>query len=125
VADITASELLQGGAKNYLEVHAHNHRTICNLTPNNAMQTYNPVDKNFEDIYVVEKTATKEGWSNISPDEAWFNGYQHEMESFYNSIDTGKDPESNSLLAADVIRTIYTAYLSAQGKGVEVEIPKT
>ena len=37
VADIVASELLQGGVKNFLEVHANNHRTICNLTPNNAM----------------------------------------------------------------------------------------
>lgn len=124
VADITASELLHGGVKNYLEVHANNHRTICNLTPNNAMQTYNPKDSNFEDIYVVEKTGTKEGWSNISPDEAWFNGYQHEMEAFYTSIVSGTTPESNSALAADVIITIYSAYISAEQKGKEIQIPK-
>lgn len=122
VADITASELLHGGVKNYLEVHAHNHRTICNLTPNNAMQTYNPEEENFKDIYVVEKTGTKQGWSNISPDEAWFNGYQAEMEAFYNSIANGEAPESDSTLAADVISTIYSAYLSAERKGLEVEI---
>lgn len=122
LADITASELLQGGVKNYLEVHAHNHRSICNLTPNNAMQTYNPTDENFEDIYVVEKTGTKQGWSNISPNEAWFNGYQHEMESFYKDIQSNKAPESNSMLAADVISTIYTAYLSAEKKGQEVSV---
>ena len=122
LADITASELLHGGVKNYLEVHTHNHRTICNLAPNNTMQTYNPVDENFKDIYVVEKTGTKEGWSNISPDEAWFNGYQHEMEAFYNSVASGKAPESDSMLAADVISTIYSAYLSAEKKGAEVEI---
>lgn len=123
VADITASELLHGGVKNYLEVHANNHRTICNLTPNNAMQTYNPVDSNFKDIYVVEKTGTKEGWSNISPDEAWFNGYQHEMEAFYTSIASETTPESNSALAADVIITIYSAYISAEQKGKEIQIP--
>ncbi|MCM4158182.1 Gfo/Idh/MocA family oxidoreductase [Gramella sp. AN32] len=123
VADITASELLHGGVKNYLEVHANNHRTICNLIPNNAMQTYNPKNSNFEDIYVVEKTGTKEGWSNISPDEAWFNGYQHEMEAFYSSIASGIDPESNSALAADVIITIYSAYISAEQKGKEILIP--
>lgn len=122
VADITASELLHGGVKNYLEVHAHNHRTICNLTPNNAMQTYNPVEENFRDIYVVEKTGTKQGWSNISPDEAWFNGYQHEMEAFYDSIVSGKTPQSGSTLAADVISTIYSAYLSAEKKGCEVPV---
>jgi len=123
IADVTASELLHGGVKNYLEVHANNHRTICNLTPNNAMQTYNPVARNFDDIYVVEKTGTKEGWSNISPDEAWFNGYQHEMQAFYEAISTGKDPESNSALASDVILTIYSAYKSAQSEGKEVVIP--
>jgi len=124
VADITASELQHGGVKNYLEVHANNHRTICNLTPNNAMQTYNPVEENFKDIYVVEKTGTKMGWSNISPDEAWFNGYQHEMEAFYRVISEGGRIESNSLLAADTIATIYTAYLSAERNGKEVVIPE-
>ncbi|MDT0644640.1 Gfo/Idh/MocA family oxidoreductase [Zunongwangia sp. F363] len=123
VADIVASELLQGGVKNYLEVHANNHRSICNLTPNNAMQTYNPVHSNFDDIYVVEKTGTKQGWSSISPDEAWFNGYQHEMEAFYRTIGLGENLESDSNLAGDVIATIYAAYLSAEQKGLETEIP--
>jgi predicted dehydrogenase len=117
IADIIASELTHGGVKNYVEVNANNHRTICNITPNNAMQTYNPVDENFKDIYVVEKTGTKQGWSSISPDEAWFNGYRQEMEAFYNTIAYGSPIESNSQLAADVINIIYTAYLSAENHG--------
>ena len=124
MADIVASELLHGGVKNYLEVHANNHRTICNLTPNNAMQTYNPVEENFKDIYVVEKTGTKTGWSNISPDEAWFNGYQHEMDAFYKSSAYGDPIESNSYLASDVISTIYTAYLSAEKEGLQMEVTR-
>lgn len=123
VADVVASELLHGGVKNYLEVHANNHRTICNLTPNDAMQTYNPAEENFKDIYVVEKTGTKQGWSNISPDESWFNGYQHEMEDFYRYSVNRENLESGSSLAADVIATIYSAYLSAEKKGAEVKIP--
>lgn len=122
IADVVASELLHGGVKNYIEVHANNHRTICNITPNNAMQTYNPVDANFDDIYVVEKTGTKQGWSNISPDEGWFNGYQHEMDAFYKSAAYGSPIESNSRLAADVIATIYAAYVSAEKQGIEVSI---
>lgn len=122
IADVSASELVHGGVKNYLEVHANNHRTICNITPNNAMQAYNPVDENFKDLYVVEKTGTKQGWSHISPDESWFNGYQHEMESFFRSAAYGDPIESNSSLAADVIATIYAGYLSAERKGVEVLI---
>jgi predicted dehydrogenase len=123
IADIVASELLQGGVKNYVEVHANNHRTICNMAPNNAMQTYNPNEANFKDIYVVEKTGTKQGWSFMSPDEAWFNGYQHEMEAFYRSAAFGEPVESNSQLAADTIATIYAAYVSAERQGAEVAVP--
>ena len=122
VADIIASELLQGGVKNYVEVHANNHRTICNITPNDAMLTYNPVEENYKDIYVVEKTGTKQGWSFMSPDEAWFNGYQHEMDAFYRSIAFNEPIESNSRLAADVITVIYTAYVSAERHGAEVPV---
>jgi predicted dehydrogenase len=122
IADIVASELLHGGVKNYVEVHANNHRTICNITPNNAMQIYNPVDENFKDIYVVEKTGTKQGWSFMSPDEAWFNGYQHEMDAFYNTVAHGTPIESNSKLAADVIAAIYSGYLSAEQNGVEIPV---
>jgi predicted dehydrogenase len=122
IADIVASELLQGGVKNYVEVHANNHRTVCNIAPNNAMQTYNPLEQNFQNIYVVEKTGTKQGWSFISPDEAWFNGYQHEMEAFYRSVAFDEPIESNSNLAAAVITTIYAAYLSAEQYGIEVPV---
>jgi predicted dehydrogenase len=121
-ADIVASELVQGGVKNYLEVHASNHRTICNIGPNNAMQAYNPSEENFANIYVVEKTGTKQGWSNISPDEGWFNGYQHEMDAFYRSSAMGEPIESNSALAADTIATIYAGYLSAERKGQMVHL---
>jgi predicted dehydrogenase len=122
IADIVASELLQGGVKNFVEVHANNHRTLCKISPNDAMMTYNPLEVNFNDIYVVEKTGTKQGWSFISPDEAWFNGYQHEMDAFYRSLVFGEPIESNSKLASDVIATIYTAYLSAEQNGVEIPI---
>lgn len=122
IADIVACELLHGGVKNYLEVHANNHRTICNIAPNDAMKTYNPIEENFNDIYVVEKIGTKQGWSSISPDEGWFNGYQHEMNEFYSSAAYGTPIESNSILASDVIATIYSAYVSAARNGVEIEI---
>lgn len=122
IADIFASELVHGGVKNHIEVNANNHRTICNIGPNNAMQTYNPVEENFKDIYVVEKTGTKQGWSNISPDEGWFNGYQHEMEAFYKSAAFGDPIESNSSLAADTIATIYSGYVSSEQQGAQTPI---
>ena len=122
IADICASELVHGGVVNRLEINASNHRTICNINPNTSMQTYNPVEENYKDIYVVEKTGTKQGWSFISPDEGWFTGYQHEMDAFYRSAAFGDTIESNSELASDTIATVYAAYVSAERKGVEVEI---
>ncbi len=122
IADIFASDIILGGIHNWLEVSANNHRTVCNINPNTAMQTYNPVDANFDDIYVVEKTGTKQGWSTPSPDEDWFTGYPQEMEAFYRTIAYGDPLESTSNLAADCISTIYSAYVSAEKTGAEVSI---
>jgi len=122
IADLFASELVLGGVKNQLEVNTSNHRTICNIAPNNAIQAYTPSEENFKNIYVVEKTETKQGWSSISPDEGWFNGYQHEMDAFYRSAAFGDPIESNSSLASDVMATIYAGYVSSERKGVEVNI---
>jgi predicted dehydrogenase len=122
LATIFASDIILGGIHNWLEVAANNHRSICNINPNTAMQAYNPVEANFKDIYVVEKTGTKQGWSSPSPDEDWFTGYPQEIEAFYRSAAYGEPVESDSLLAADCIATIYSAYVSAERSGAEVEI---
>lgn len=123
-ADIFASELVLGGVHNWIEITANNHRTIVNINPNNSMKSFNPRGSQFQDIYVVEKIETKEGWSNISPDEDWYTGYQSETQDFYQCTATGAAPQSNSLLAADTILTVYTAYVSAAGNGKEITIPQ-
>jgi hypothetical protein len=86
------------------------------------MQTYTPSGKHLSDVYVVEKTETKEGWSFMSPDEGWFAGYQHEMNAFYHTAAYGGRLESNSTLAADVTATIYAGYVSSERKGAATEI---
>ncbi len=122
VADIFASDIVMGGIHNWLEIVANNHRTYCNINPNTAMETYNPLDHYFKDIYVVEKIGTKQGWSNPAPDEDWITGYPEEIEAFYRTIAYGEPLESNSSLAADAISTIYSAYVSAEKRGAEVTI---
>lgn len=122
VADIIASDIVVGGIHNWIEVCANNHRTHCNINPNTAMQTYNPVEKNFADIYVVEKIGTKQGWACTSPEEDWFTGYPQEAEAFYRTIACGTPSETDSLLAADAISTIYSAYVSADRKGIAVAV---
>jgi predicted dehydrogenase len=125
VADIFASDIVLGGIHNWIEVCANNHRAICNMCPNTALQTYNPVEKNFADIYVVEKIGTKQGWACTSPDEDWFVGYPQEIEAFYRTIAYGEPSESDIALAADAIATIYSAYVSADQRGAAVTVPKS
>lgn len=122
IASLFASELVLGGVNNWIEISTTNHRTRCQMSHNDAMQTYTPSESHFKDVYVVEKTETKQGWSFMSPDEGWFHGYQHEMNAFYKNLALDEVPESNSSLAADTIATIYAGYLSAEKQGVAVPI---
>ena len=122
VADIFASDIVLGGIHNWLEVAANNHRTVCNINPNTQLQTYNAREEYFRDIYVVEKIGTKQGWSNPSPDEDFSNGFPQEMEAFYRAAAYGEPPSSDSLLGADAISTIFSAYLSAEREGARVDV---
>lgn len=121
-ATILTSDIVLGGIHNWLEVCANNHRTICNINPNTAMMTYNPREELFRDIYTVEKIGTKQGWTCTSPDEDWMTGYPQEIEAFYRTIAYGEPLASDSLLAADAISTMYSAYVSAQRRGAAVAI---
>jgi predicted dehydrogenase len=122
IASLFASELVLGGVNNWIEINTNNHRTRCQMSHNDSMKTYTPDGQHLKDVYVVEKTETKQGWSFISPDEGWFHGYQHEMNAFYQSAAYGCPIESNSSLASDVIATIYAGYVSSQKKGCEVPV---
>ncbi len=122
VSDIFSSEIVLGGVHNWLEVFANNHRTRCNINPIDALETYNPLESQFDDIYVVEKIGTKQGWSKPAPDENWMNGYVQELRDFYLSMSKGEKSLSSSQLAFDTVSVIYSAYLSAEERGKEVEI---
>jgi predicted dehydrogenase len=124
IADVYASEIVMGGIHNWLEVAANNHRTICRLNPNDAMSTYNPREIQFDDIYVVEKIGTKQGWAPTAPDEEFMHGFPQEVEAFYRAVTSGQPPESDSALAADTISVVYNAYLSAERGGQEVSVTR-
>ena len=123
VADVLTSEVVLGGLYDYVEVFANNHRTRCNISPVNMVDAYNPRDKQFEDIYVVEKCSTKEGWSQAAPDENITVGYQYEFQDFMNCISSGTMPQSGLELAIDTTAATYAAYLSDQFKGKEMQVP--
>jgi predicted dehydrogenase len=123
VADLFSCELVMGGVSNWLEVFCNNHRTRCNLNPINAVETFNPREDLFRDVYVVEKISTKQGWSRPAPDEGWQHGYPQEFQDFMESIYHEREPLSGIGLASDTIATLYCGYLSAERGGAEVAVP--
>jgi len=123
VADVFASEIVMGGVHNWLEIFANNHRTRCNLSPINAVELYNPREDQLAEVYVVEKIGTKQGWSTPAPDESFMFGYPQEIQDFMEAVARGREPKSGMLAASDSVGVLYAAYLSAQRKGVEVEVP--
>ena len=123
IADVYASEIVMGGVHNWLEVFANNHRTRCNINPMDGVETYNPREEQFKDIYVVEKIGTKQGWSKPAPDENWMNGYVQEMSAFYSAVRGGGQPPTTSELGFDTVAVMYSAYISAERKGQEVTVP--
>ena len=124
VADVFSSELVLGGVHNWLEVFANNHRTRCNLNPMGAIETYCPREDILKNVYLTEKLGTKQGWSHPAPDEDWQHGYPQEFQDFMASIASGRAPLSNGILARDAVAVLYGAYLSAERRGVEVELPQ-
>ncbi len=124
VADIMTGEVTLGGIYDFVEVFANNHRTRCNLSPVGVVDTYNPSGPQYDDIYLIEKTNTNEGWSKSATDENFTLGYQPELQDFLSCAATGNTPQSNVDVALDTTATIYAAYLSAEKKGVETTIPR-
>src|SRR5262250_2331371 len=123
VADVFASELVLGGVHNWLEVFANNHRTTCRLNPVNLLDTYNPEDAQFRDVYLVEKIGTKEGWSHPAADEEWQQGFFAEVQDFVECCVHGRAPQSGPLVALDTVATLYAGYVSAERSGQEVPVP--
>lgn len=123
IADAITCEIVLGGLYDYLEVFANNHRTRCNISPIDWTNTYNPKAEQFDDIYLVEKLSSREGWSPAAPDENITVGYQPEIQDFVYAAATGQHPQSDLDLALDTTATVYAAYVSNENQGRETDIP--
>jgi len=123
VADIFASDIVLGGLYDWMEVFSNNHRCRLNISTHNCCQLYTPKEEYLKDVYIAEKLGTKQGWSSPSPSEHWMEGYDAEIQDFVQSIYEGRSPLSNENLGMDITSVIYAAYLSAEKRGTEVDIP--
>jgi predicted dehydrogenase len=93
------------------------------MSPSNAMELYNPKEEQLADVYLVEKIGTKQGWSAPAPDEYFMFGYPQEIQDFVEAVATDREPKCGMLAASDIVAVLYAAYVSAERKGAEVEVP--
>ena len=122
-ATVIASDVTLGGIENWLNIYASNTRIECKISNNNSVMAFAPTEKEFADVYTIEKTETKVGWTQAQPDEDWMTGYPFEVADFIDAVLEKRQPISNIDLAIWTAKTMYAAYLSAES-GQRVDIPK-
>lgn len=74
--------------------------------------------------YAMEKADTTKGWSFPIFEEAFNQGYPHELNHFIECVRENKAPLVTGELGRDVLEVIYAAYASA-GQGKRIDLPFT
>ena len=122
-ATVIASDVTLGGIENWLNIYASNCRIEGKISNNNSVMAFAPTGEEFKDVYTIEKTETKTGWTQAQADEDWMTGYPFEVEDFIKSVLEDREPVSGIELAIWCAKTMYAAYLSAE-TGNRVDVPK-
>jgi len=118
-AVVLSGDMILGGVKNYLEAYGSEGVLYCNISPNNAMETYFIEEDRLQDIYITEKAQNKTGWQKVFLDEHIARGYVGELQDFMECVRDNRQPISDLWLAEKSTEIIYALYLSAsQGKTV-------
>lgn len=119
-AVVLASDTVLGGTKNYIEIYANDATLLCNITPNDTMQSYLLDEDGIEDMQLSEMLPSKLGWQKpfIVPEIA--RGYVGELQDFMECIVYDRQPLSGFQLAYDTMKVAYAAYWSAEeGKRID------
>jgi predicted dehydrogenase len=119
---VYASDAVLGGMESSLQILMSNAHLRANLSHHHMVDAYAPDASVFGDEYLMEKLETSAGWSPAQPDEDWAQGHRHMVEDFVGAVAEGRPPLADGDLGADVIRVVYSAYVSAeQGRRVEID----
>jgi len=124
VADVFASEIVMGGVHNWLEIFANNHRTRCNMSPSNAMELYNP-KRNSLPTSTLSRRSGPSRVGHACAGRDFMFGYPQEIQDFVEAVTMDREPKCGMLAASDIVAVMYAAYVSAERKGAEVEVPWT
>ena len=111
-AAVISTDNLLGGSKNYVEVYCNDNAMNCNLTMNDAMETYMLDNDGMEGVYLSEMLPVVTGWNKPFVADEILRGYCNEIADFMDCIMNDKEPEGNFELAAMVTKIVYAAYYS-------------
>jgi predicted dehydrogenase len=116
------SDNMLGGMHSHLTMLGSDHRFECSLSPVDALRAYAVHDGAFGQEYLMEKLAGQAGWSTPMPDEDWSSGHQGMVQSVADHIAAGERSDVDGELGLDVVRVVYSAYVSAvEGRRVVLD----
>lgn len=113
-AVVIATDVCLGGSKNYVELYCNDGAMNCQLTMNDAMETYFLDEDGLDEVYLSEMLPSKLGWNKPFIADEMIRGYIDEMQDFMEAIYYDREPKSGFQLASDTIKVIYAAYKSAE-----------
>ncbi len=107
------SDTLLGGMQSHLTILASDHRFECALSPVDTLRAYAVRDGAFGSEYMMEKLHGQAGWSTPLPDEDALSGQQGLVQAVATALATGGGCDADGELGAEVVRLVYSAYVSA------------
>jgi len=107
-----------GGMDDHIEVYGTEGVSYASLFQGNSAQTYS---LNGYD-YAAEKAGSTKGWTFTVFEEAFNQGYPHELQHFVDCVRNDKEPLVTGEDGRAVLEMIYAAYASARS-GQKVTLP--
>lgn len=111
---VIGSDTYLGGTKTYVDVYANDATFNCNVAPTDYLQTYFLDEVGIEDVYLAEMLPNKLGWNRSFVADEVLRGYTDELQDFVECVAFGRKPASDYELAAESVKLVYAAYLSAE-----------
>ena len=107
-----------GGMDDRVEVYGTKGVTFADLFRGNSSSTYSEDGYN----YAAEKAGSTAGWTFTVFEEAFNQGYPHELHHFIDCVRNDKTPLVTGEDCRAVLEIIYAAYASARS-GAKVPLP--
>lgn len=111
---VIGSDTYLGGTKTYIDVYANDATFNCNVAPTDYFQTYFLDEEKIEDLYLAEMIPNKLGWNRSFVSDEVLRGYTGELQDFVECVAYDRSPVSDFDLAAESVKLVYAAYLSAE-----------